>query len=99
MQENQQACCRTWPSSAVALHDIFQWEHSKDHRGHGDAGDKDPPHATMPNDAREDAKLENAVHAPGHRHPQTDRRRTEVESAKLDWRRPNEWDESNSGRL
>ena len=90
MQENQQPYHRTWPSSGVACHEILQWEHRKDHRGHGDAGDKDPPYAKMPNGAREDDKLEDAVHAPGDRHPQADRRRTEVESAQLDWRRPNE---------
>jgi hypothetical protein len=99
MQENQQPYHRTWPSSGVACHEILQWEHSKDHLSHGDAGDEDPPHAKPPNDARGDGKLEDAVHAPEYRHPQTDRCWAEVESTKLDWRRPNERDERHSRQL
>ena len=96
MQENQQPCQRIWPSTGVAYHEILQWEHGKDHRGHGDTGDEDPPQAKMVNEARKDGKLENAVHAPGYRHPQTDRRRTKAESTQLDWRRPSERDECRS---
>ena len=99
MQKNQLPYHRTWPSSDVAYHEILQWEHSENHPGCGDAGDENPLHTKMPNDARGDGKLENAVHAPGNRHPQTDRRRTEVESTKLDWRRPHERDERQSGHL
>ena len=72
---------------------ILERKHGVDQGEHGEAGDEDRSWAEPSDGAREDGELEEAVNASVHRHPQADRRRAQLEPAKLNWRGPDEWDE------
>src|SRR6266850_2763651 len=75
------------PPEGVTQYEVLQREHRKYHGAHGDAGDEDRSQAKASNGAWEDDKLQDPAYAPERRCPQTDRQRTQVESAKLYWRR------------
>lgn len=61
------------------------------------AGDENASRAKARDGVGSNGELKHAVHAAIGRHPQSDRGRIQVESAKLDRRRPNERDERQSG--